>query len=98
MEIVSTEKHETGTSADETDGAEEPRLGVVHLQRQKLTSEGKHQICERAEAGVVHLSSVESQAIRERHRILFWGVAGAYPQHLLPRAYKKAERNNKKNF
>lgn len=46
------------TSADETDGAEQPRLGVVHLQRQQLTGKSKHQVCERAKAGVMHLGPV----------------------------------------
>lgn len=46
------------TSTQQTDGAEQPRLSVVHLQRDQLVGEGKDQVGERSEAGVVHLGSV----------------------------------------
>ena len=55
------------TATDETDGAEEAGLGVVHLQRQQLAGEAEHQVGERPEARVVHLGPVQRQAVRERH-------------------------------
>lgn len=51
------------TSTDEADGAEQARLRVVHLQRQQLPGKRKHQVCERAEARVVHLGPVQGQAV-----------------------------------
>ncbi len=47
------------TSTNEADGAEEASLRIVHLKRQKLTSKGKHQVSERTEASIMHLSPVE---------------------------------------
>lgn len=46
------------TSTQQTDGAEEPRLSVVHLQGKELVGKGKHQVGEWTEAGVVHLISI----------------------------------------
>lgn len=70
------------TAADEADGAEEARFCVVHLQGKKLTSKREHQVCERAEAGIVHLRPVQSQTVGEGHSVLFWGVTCADSQHL----------------
>lgn len=82
------------TSTDEADGAEQPRLCVVHLQRQQLTSEGKHQFCEWTKAGIVHLCPVKSQAVREGHCVLLRCVTSAYPQHLIKRG-EEEKRSNK---
>lgn len=46
------------TSTQQTDGTEQPCLCIVHLQRKELVGEGKNQIGEGTEAGVVHLVSV----------------------------------------
>lgn len=46
------------TSTQQTDGAEEPGLCVVHLQRKELVGKGKHQVGKGTEAGVVHLISI----------------------------------------
>lgn len=70
------------TSAEQADGAEQPCLRVVHLQRQQLVGEGEHQVRERPEAGVVHLCAVEGQSVGEGHGVLVWRVAGADPQNL----------------
>ena len=70
------------TSADEADGAEQACLCVVHLQWQELPSEGKDEVCEGPEAGIVHLSPVQGQPIGEGHSVLLWGVPCADPQHL----------------
>ena len=51
------------TSTQQTDGAEQPRLRIVHLQRKELVGEGEHQVGEGTEAGVVHLGSVERESI-----------------------------------
>lgn len=70
------------TSTDEADCTQEPGLSVVHLQRQELPSESKHQVCERPKASVVHLCSVEGQPVREGHGVLLWSVASTDTQHL----------------
>lgn len=70
------------TGTDEADCAEEACLCVIHFKWQQLTSKSKHQVCEWAEASIMHLGPVKSQAIWEGHRVLFWCVTGAYPQHL----------------
>ena len=61
------------TSRDETDGAEEACLCVVHLDGQQLVGKSEHQVGERAEASVVHLRPVEGQPVREGHGVLVGG-------------------------
>ena len=51
------------TSTQQADAAEQARLGIVHLQGQQRVGEGEHQVCQRAEAGVVHLGPVQRQAV-----------------------------------
>ena len=80
-------QHSRSTSTQQADGAEQPRLGVVHLQRQQLVGEGEHQVGERPEAGVVHLCAVQGQPVGEGHGVLVRRVAGADLQNL------KRERN-----
>lgn len=46
------------TSTQQTDGAEQPCLCIVHLQGKELVSESKNQVGEGTKAGVVHLGSV----------------------------------------
>lgn len=46
------------TSTQQTDGAEQPCLCIVHLQRKELVGKGKNQVGKGAEASVVHLGSV----------------------------------------
>lgn len=70
------------TSADEADGTEQPRLGIVHLQRQQLVGEGEDEVGEGPEAGVVHLRAVQRQPVREGHGVLLRRVARADPQDL----------------
>ena len=70
------------TSRDQADGAEEPALRVVHLQRQQLSGESENLICERPESGVVDLSAGQGQAVGEGHGVLVGGVASANPQDL----------------
>ena len=85
-ELLSTDSHEGvlggGTSTDQADGAEKAGLRVVHLQRQELAGEGEHQVSQRAKAGVVHLGSIQGQAVRKRHSVLLWGVPGADSENL----------------
>ena len=45
-------------------------------------SEGEDEVCERAEAGVVHLSPVQSQAVGEGHGVLIRGIARTDAQDL----------------
>lgn len=52
-----------GTSTDQADGAEKARLCVIHLQGQELAGEGEHKVGQGAEPGIVHLGSVQGQAI-----------------------------------
>ena len=51
------------TSTQQADAAEQAGLCIVHLQGQQLVGEGKHQVCERAEASVVHLGPVQGQPV-----------------------------------
>lgn len=46
------------TSTQQTDGAEQPCLSIIHLQGKELVGKGEHQVGEWTEAGVVHLGSV----------------------------------------
>lgn len=84
------------TSTQQTDGAQEPRLSIVHLQRQQLVGESKHEVRQRPEAGVVHLSAVQRQPIRERHGVLVGGVPRADPQNLSGR--RKKIKQKQKNM
>lgn len=70
------------TSRDEADGRQQSRLRVVHLDGQQLVGESEHQICERPEAGVVHLCAVQRQTVRERHRVLIRCITRADTQDL----------------
>lgn len=70
------------TSTDEADGAKESSLGVVHLEWEELAGEGKHEVSEGAEPGVMHLCPVECQTIREGHGVLLRSVPCTDPQHL----------------
>ncbi len=46
------------TSTQQTDGAEQPCLCIIHLQGKELVGKGEDQVGERTEAGIVHLGSV----------------------------------------
>ncbi len=70
------------TSGDEADGRQQSRLRVVHLDGQELVGEGEHQLCQRAEASVVHLCAVQRETVRERHCVLVRGVTCADTQYL----------------
>lgn len=71
------------TSRDETDGAEEACLRVVHLDGQQLVGKSEHQVGEWAEASVVHLRPVESQPVRKGHGVLVGGVPCTDAQDLM---------------
>lgn len=73
------------TSGDETDGAEEACLCVVHLDGQQLVGKGEHQVGEWAEASVVHLRSIEGQPVRKGHGVLVGGVPRTDAQDLTGR-------------
>lgn len=77
------------TSRDETDGAEEACLCVVHLDGQQLVGKSEHQVCEWAEASIVHLRPVEGQPIREGHGVLVGGVPRTDAQDLTGRERKQ---------
>lgn len=70
------------TSTDEADGTKETGLSVVHLQGQQLIGEGEDEVCEGAEAGIVHLGPVQGQPVREGHCVLLGRVPRADPQDL----------------
>lgn len=79
------------TSGDETDGAEEACLRVVHLDGQQLVGKSEHQVGERAEAGVVHLRPVEGQPVRKGHGVLVWGVPRTDAQDLTGKEGRQGE-------
>lgn len=79
------------TSRDETDGAEEACLRVVHLDGQQLVGKSEHQVGERAEASVVHLRPVEGQPVRKGHGVLIGGVPRTDAQDLTVRERRQRE-------
>lgn len=70
------------TSTDQTDGTKEACFSIVHLQWQKLPSKRKDQVSKWPKSCIVHLCTVQSESIRECHRVLFWGITCADPEHL----------------
>lgn len=72
----------SSTSRDETDGAEEAALCVVHLQRQQLAGECEDLIRQRSKPGIVDLSAGQGQPVGEGHGVLVRSVASANPQDL----------------
>lgn len=79
------------TSGDETDGAEEACLRVVHLDGQQLVGESEHQVGEWAEASVVHLRPVEGQPVWKGHGVLVGGVPRTDAQDLTGREVRLGE-------
>lgn len=84
------------TSWDETNGAEQTRLCVVHLDGQQLVGKREHQVSERAEARVVHLSPVQGQSIWKSHGVLVRSVPGTDTQDLMDR--KGRDRLSAENY